>query len=225
MSTPTKERPILFSAEMVRAILDGRKTVTRRPVRFPRNRDALVLVEQRDGSLWPYQSDDGESEICDDGCEHPIACPYGSPGDRLWVRETWYCDHCLVDCDDLGGAKSEEAKQGEMRELMYYRASDIAPCGECYTGFSGETMRVRWRSSIHMPRWASRITLEVTGVRVEQVQEMRGADYHAEGFGGRPRSEFGEGWDALYKGKPEFQWAANPWVWVVEFKRLEAPDA
>lgn len=206
MPTDTKERPILFSAEMVRAILDGRKTVTRRPVRFPRNRDALVLVEQRDGSLWPYQSDDGESEICDDGCEHPIACPYGLPGDRLWVRETWW-----VDRDRFG--------EGGIIPTAY-RAD-----GEMPRHMSGE----RWRPSIYMPRMISRITLEVTGVRVERVQAITSEGANAEGFrrdethGAKMR--FSESWNALYGAKHELMWSSNPWVWVVEFKRLEGSDA
>ena len=86
------DRPILFSAPMVRAVLDGTKTQTRRAVALPRARDSFVLVEHVDG-WWPYQSDDGETPLCNDGMEHPYSCPYGQPGDRLWVRETWrYAD-------------------------------------------------------------------------------------------------------------------------------------
>lgn len=163
-----KERPIIFSAPMVRAILAGTKVQTR-----------FVL-----------------------------GCPYGQPGDRLWVREAW-------------------ARDDEDGQLMYRADVGRDLCADA------------WRPSIHMPRWASRITLEVTAVRVERLQDISEADAQAEGvipkwepgcsgrlmdaFGGfsfRPAaSAYAELWEQI---NGPGAWDANPWVWVVEFKRVTA---
>ena len=179
-----KVRPILFSGSMVRAILDGRKTMTRRVVKkqhipFVAN----ILGGFLDGN-WKH---------------NPF--PYGRPGDRLWVRETFSY-----------GANG------------YYFRSDVK---------QPETVKYAWKPSIHMPRVASRITLEVTGVRVERVQEITEDDAKAEGCDplvesdgsvtcGRRKTVFAKLWDSI-NSKRGFGWDKNPWVWVIEFKKINPP--
>lgn len=180
-----KERPILFSAPMVRAILDGSKTQTRRAAK------GIATVHVRTGEAL--------ADI--DSAGPRVACPYGQPGDRLWVREAW------ADCDKL---------------VRYYATDDVHP------------LRKK-RPSIYMPRWASRITLEVTGVRVERLQDISVDDSMAEGIvlqpdGGYgladsthyhftdPRVSYWSLWETI-NGPGSVD--ANPWVWVVEFKRME----
>lgn len=198
------ERPILMSAEMVRAILDGKKTQTRRPVRPQpaRKRDS----EYEHGDV--FMAYDGPHRI-----ENPrgrdkaaagmlneklMACPFGVPGDRLWVRETWYHN---------GGA-------------YCYRAD-----------YEDEVARgIRWCPSLHMPREASRIMLEITDVRVQRVQKISVVGCRAElGCVCAPRARwlgerrlFSEIWNTLYSMKPGLSWAENPWVWAVTFKVVEA---
>lgn len=225
------ERPILFNAEMVRAILDGRKTVTRRSVRLPRARDSFVVLDHG-GGWWPYQSDDGESELCTDGMEHPYTCPYGKPGDRLWVRETW--------CDvNLSGAPGIAFRaDGDVRDLMdepsfindgVFNYDDERVKPYSFAVWSEDLMggvEGRWRPSIHMPRWASRILLEVTDVRVERLHEITIGQICKEGLA-RSMYEFipvttafdvfAELWNSTGG-----DWDANPWVWVIEFKRIES---
>lgn len=203
-----KERPILFSGPMVRAILEGRKTQTRRPIRgVPpgitdvRNWGSLDPMAS-DPSLWGFWGCEGFDAAQPHNClDFEARCPFGAPGDRLWVRETW----------------SEE----DVHEISY-RATDKNP------GL------LNWRPSIHMPRWASRITLEVTGVGVERLQDISQEDAQEEGIRGplidpeldrmvggqigvMPREAFARGWDHI-NGK-RAPWDSNPWVWVVSFRR------
>ena len=207
-----KERPILFSAPMVRALLAGTKTQTRRVVKPPRNRSAFVLLDHGKG-WWPYQSDDGESELCDDGMEHPYTCPYGQPGDRLWVREAFSGPHCMDATDECVAVRP--SKWGEGSRIWYW--ADGNPTHGDWT---------RPRPSIHMPRWASRILLEVTAVRVERLQDISEADARAEGCIEEekpgfpicsPRNWYRILWEQI---NGPGSWDANPWVWVVEFKRV-----
>ncbi|WP_280189028.1 hypothetical protein [Delftia sp. PS-11] len=209
-----KERPILFSAPMVRALLAGTKTQTRRAVALPRSRDSFVL-EDRGAGWWPYQSDDGESPLCDDGMEHPYTCPYGRPGDRLWVRETF----ARIDGQTHPWIETD------------YRAT--------YTHGDrlGDSLGIkkRWSPAIHMPRHASRILLDIKAVRVERLQDISEADAAAEGLlyntdhmghwsgtGERwystAREAFRDLWQSI--NGPD-SWGANPWVWVVEFERAQ----
>ena len=203
-----RERPILFSGEMVRAILDGRKSVTRRVVKF----NAAGRVKEP-GSHRNWHRDDPDAVK---------ACPYGQPGDRLWVREAW--------------APLESVIVGHQRiHKCAYRATN----GGNMVEFSpGCDYLVRWKPSIHMPRWASRLTLEVVGVRVERVQEIGDEDAVKEGCKGfvmpmepdqgstdgqSPAEEFRDLWDHINASRG-FGWDKNPWVWVVEFKRREAKN-
>ena len=206
--TAIKERPILFSAPMVRAILEGRKTVTRREIR-PRMRSAdtqFELHQQTDGSWQPMHTFD-ESCMDHQGTEHPIVCPYGKPGDRLWVRETF---NSSADC------------RPPIVEPFIY-AADLNSDGV-------QKWAARWKPSIHMPRWACRILLEITGVRVERLQDISRADIRAEGLQCPPelasddvspnyRDWYPAAWRELWESTGG-SWDANPWVWVVEFKRV-----
>ena len=190
-----RERPILFSAPMVRAILNGQKTMTRRIIKNAA--DIIQDWDAKDKSYGPfYQDKYGESH------ETSKACPYGQCGDSLWVRETFH--------------KYTNGK-------IIYRAS--IPYGNLDCHFKP------WRPSIFMPRWASRITLEITEVRVERVQEINRQDAKAEGF--CPGLNGLEFWDGQSYGNAQlaFQacwksingpesWNANPFVWVIKFKRL-----
>ena len=203
-----KERPILFSAPMVRAILAGTKTQTRRVVKPVGDDDSFVLQDYGDG-WWPYRSDDGESPMKGDN-EIPHACPYGQPGDRLWVRETWR----------VCGGREYEYQQD--RSQVMYRATHQED------GFPLAWESYVWRPSIFMPRWASRITLKVTGVRVERLQDISIADAMAEGVvetnanlrGLEPCMEWRYAYEDLWRqiNGPD-SWDANPWVWVIEFRK------
>lgn len=193
-----KESQILFSAPMVRALLAGTKTQTRRQVAFPRTRPSFVVLDHGQG-WWPYQSDDGESELCDDGMEHPYVSPYGKPGDRLWVREAWKA-HSMF--DHLPPRDIPESR-------IWYMADD---------GYKAES---RYRHARFMPRWASRILLEVTAVRVEQLQDISESDAMAEGCYTDPACPAYDAYRSLWEQiNGPGSWDANPWVWVVEFKRV-----
>jgi len=187
-----KERPILFSGEMVRAILEGRKTMTRRVVKLPRW--ALPGSLECDGTIpfWPMAEDMyGDSKR--------IECPYGQVGDLLWVKETF----AQVDGDEL-----------------YFRASDSELTEE------EREEGMKWKPSIFMPRWASRITLEIVSVMVERLQDITEEDAKAEGTHlyrrTRPDTEYRENYRTLWeKINGAESWAANPYVWVIEFKKIE----
>jgi len=230
-----KERPIPFSAPMVRATLSAidTKTQTRRVVKPVGDDGGFVLQDYGDG-LWPYRSDDGESTM-KNGMEIPHACPYGQPGDRLWVREAYRFDR------DFDGIKPSVVGPGQP---VWHEAQDDVPCHPTVFG--------KLRPGMFMPRWASRITLEITGVRVERLQDISEEDAIAEGIekayvdaAGRQRWRMYDHQDgvpgedvATYAGpshtsKPieSFKslwlsingpgsWDANPWVWAVEFRRL-----
>lgn len=201
------EKPILFFGEMVRAILDGRKSMTRRVVKP----QPEVMYESTRPELWQGDNRPLYKE------SFATYCPYGIRGQRLWVRETW-------------GLHDTEPKDGPDGAHVYFRATN---------GDRHELRYQRWRPSIHMPRWASRLTLEITDIRVECLQEISESDALAEGFENDLRlvndhtgsltpgevgmtavGNFKDLWDTLNE-KRGFGWDQNPWVWVIEFKRLE----
>ncbi len=216
-----KERPILFSGPMVRAILDGRKTVTRRPVK-PQYltqewsvRPAAEPRHERHSHDWWLPSGTAPYAALPN-------CPYGRPGDRLWVRETFM---------DLRGTGVEHRPNPESPLQRYVYGADIKP------GSSSDEARkdfgLKWKPSIHMPRPACRILLEVTDVRVERLQDITYEQAVAEGvYRTIPRV-----WTATDEGGachkyPEHafrdlwistggDWDANPWVWCIEFKRIK----
>ena len=193
-----RERPILFSAPMVRAILEGRKTQTRRVVKPQPHHGPVGEMVCLGGADWAM--DDGD-------LSGQFRCPYGVPGDRLWVREAW--------------APNEGSAGGYI-----YRA-DV---GEGSSGFYQADLKIgewthiapRWRSSIHMPRWASRITLRITDVRVERLQDISEADAIAEGlyksFPDEDDREWFRDWTEERTGEPPSpdEWADfEVGVWMV----------
>jgi hypothetical protein len=205
-----KERPILFNGEMVRAILEGRKTQTRRVVQHPTIGSVARVNSYRGSSAFDLIMSNDEGTV--------IPCPYGKPGDRLWVRET-FCQK--LDDDDMFVYNADGNLDAS---CCYYRADLIDVDFPAGGG---------WSPSIHMPRWASRITLEITGVRVERLNEISDDDAFAEGVlpnWAGPRSgfsiknpapsgaAFADLWESI---NGPGSWAANPWVWVVEFRRVE----
>jgi hypothetical protein len=201
------DRPILFSAEMVRAILDGRKTQTRR---------AIKPVPTFNGVGAIFDEGDRQEDFVEPYWVFPETCKYGKPGDLLWVREAW---------------------------TQYPIELNPEPCDAWYKATSnGPPPPFKWRPSIHMPRWASRITLEVKGVRVERLQDITEDDAKAEGakagdWPERPECDCNEDdcaacshYPALHK--PAFRhiwnkingpgaWDENPWVWVISFERVK----
>lgn len=191
------DRPILFNTEMVKAILEGRKTQTRRIVKpnTRKFRDAgyIVIDKINDTSLPRYSSfqiSDGLDERC-----IMIEKPF-NVGDVLWVRET-FCDVSLG-------------------HPWYYKADgDLRP-----EGWKGE----RWIPSIHMPKEAARIFLKVKGVRAELLRDMNDSDLENEGF--RDWIRFISLWNSTIKSADcdKYDWNANPWVWVIEFERCEKPE-
>ncbi|MGP4957919.1 hypothetical protein [Pseudomonas helleri] len=214
MSEAIKERQILFLAPMVRAILEGRKTVTRRPVKATKaHADGFMMLDH--GKGWRPYNAFGDFASDHEGMEYPIACPYGKLGDRLWVRET-----CFI--NDYREASVPEQERADCE--IHYRADGIPD-------FEGEEELIRWRPSIHMPRWASRILLEVTDVRVERLQDIteeqalaEGIKKHSDGgyhvedgkhFSDSPVESFACLWSSVGG-----DWDANPWVWCVSFKRI-----
>lgn len=196
------EKPILFSGPMVQAILDGRKTMTRR-----------VIKPQPEAKLYQYMSRNEfyEADGDDPKYETQHNSPYGVKGDRLWVRETWAQ---LCEADELTG-KCDIA----------YRADDW-PTDEPGPDYIKGT----WRPSIFMPRWASRITLEIVSVRVERVQDISDTDCEREGVDlanasipGYLRERFKRLWNSI-NAKRGFGWDANPWVWVIAFNLVNTWD-
>lgn len=193
------EHPILFKAEMVRAILDDRKTQTRRVIK-PQPEDYHGMA--RHDWLW-YGRKEHSAMPFDD---YVFSCPYGKPGDRLWVREK----HCF------------DVQLTEDRWHVVYDNPSEMPHWSNYDNDKNPKLN-KWRPSIHMPRWASRILLEVTDVRVERVNEISEADCEAEGLKllqGGIKSEFRVLWDSINE-KRGFGWDKNPWCWCVSFKRIK----
>ncbi|EAA1244285.1 morphogenetic protein [Salmonella enterica subsp. enterica serovar Ohio] len=203
-----KERGMIFNGEMVRAILDGRKTQTRRIMKVQPDEDGLAKVI--DG---PFVDTSGRI----------YRCPFGVPGDRIWVRETFQGP--LFDYEQME-AYLEDSSKFEKPEFCQY-AADGKPAPEYYD--ADDNLRHGWRPSIHMPRWASRILLEITDVRVERLNNISECDAKSEGgptectlIGDKYFPGFRSLWKSIYG---EESWAANPWVWVIEFKRIEGGAA
>nr|WP_323169243.1 hypothetical protein [Pantoea agglomerans] len=252
-----RERPIIFNADMVRAVLDGRKTQTRRIVNgVPSSHDfhgwvlSSTSTKDEGKACWAI----GKSPLLNQPIR--VRCPFGEVGDRLWVKETWSVvshafddDGLMIDYVPDRPAKAVHEKpfgRGYYSGHAIYAADGGFTWGDddgCVDG------RSCWKPSIHMPRWASRITLEITGVRVERLQNISDADACAEGIRqGIRRTDDSEGnepvycnylaanlndagewferpidsffslWESIYGAE---SWQHSPWVWVIEFKRVE----
>ncbi|EAT9131611.1 hypothetical protein FCP47_14565 [Salmonella enterica] len=199
---------------MVRAILEGRKTQTRR-----------VLATYQDAVKFCPEWDVNGKQIFivlgekDHTGMNPvitaIPCPFGQPGDRVWVRETFRVHSRATDVATLVYRASVQNSWTEQTHRV-----PVAVCNKPATP-------EKWTPSIHMPRWASRITLEITGVRVERLNSITESDAEAEGvtdtgFGDLLVDGYRYLWKSIYG---EESWAANPWVWVIEFKRVEGGAA
>jgi hypothetical protein len=206
-----RERPILFSAPMVLALLAGTKTQTRRLVKVDTAAEVFEPYENWDGETWGSNAVDGTTSV--------IHCPYGKPGDRLWVKETWR---------PLDTLREARANHGHM--CVRYAADSGGITHDASLIPSGwkrpKAAKTGNVSPLFMPRWASRITLEVTGVRVERLQSISRDDAIAEGcemptqargMHPWPEEQYATLWESI---NGDGSWAANPWVWVVEFARV-----
>lgn len=237
-----KERPILFSGPMVNAILAGRKTQTRRIVK-PQPVDC--------GDIKHLVDEYFSRQVTGDGMREDFKCPYGKIGDRIWVRETW--------------RPSRQPQNGGLSVMGIKFAADDSIIPDQRADKLWTMARANsWRPSIHMPRWASRIALEITGVRVERLNDITESDSEAEGVSPHVEQKWWQGYykndplchtclpakpdgsapDSLIEVKPyrdlshmnrtakrEYEllwnringpdsWQQNPWVWVIEFKRI-----
>ncbi|HBR3146435.1 TPA: hypothetical protein L9R60_002086 [Klebsiella pneumoniae] len=216
-----KERGMIFNGEMVRAILDGRKTQTRRIIKdCTVGRDQIskfIQIEKKFIGCYPEDVPELIRECC----------PYGVPGDRIWVREAFRVHSRATDVATLVYKASERNSWTEQTHRV-----PVAVCNKPATP-------EKWTPSLHMPRWASRILLEITDVRVERLNAISQEDAQAEGMeltgwrptysdpdsGGEvmtPYDNFAELWSSIYGDE---SWKANPWVWVIEFKRVEGGAA
>jgi len=235
-----RERPILLNGDMVRAVLNGSKTQTRRIMKVQPSADFSPMnmeletgftarwytpgVVDKDGYLQPAKKQVFGVASEDQG----YICPFGAVGDLLWVRETW-SDVNLEGISAIAYRADEGLRfltndddDGDEDDPRLEKYSFANWYPDLISGTEGI-----WRPSIHMPRWASRITLEITGVRVERLASVSNDDARAEGYpadraadGGKsdPWLWFRDLWDGIY---PEQSFKVNPWVWVIEFKRVE----
>ena len=205
-----KERPILFSGDMVRAIIDGRKTMTRR------------IITSKAFKQWV------EAGFTDEFIKSPENnwhehCPLGVPGDRLWVKETWTHGQKRHNvAANAYGYDIQYKADGKCVGQYHFKSFQDVPYLGLENPYRGIDRIYKWKPSIHMPRWASRITLEITDVRVERLQEISEKDAKAEGV--MPdyptalyASAFSELWNSI-NAKRGYGWDANPWVWVISFK-------
>lgn len=228
-----KVRPILFSGPMVRELLAGRKTQTRRPVKPQPGNPGTVGLSPIWGHGVPLESVDPQrrfgihAAFPENGLrvDRWLPCPYGAPGDRLWVRET----HQFLEMLDGNTICAYRASCEQDDGLTYVSPRDSTI----------ESIRVpRWRPGIHMPRDAARLLLEVESVRVERLHAITEEDARAEGMEALAprfpehespaadplRRRFSEAWTVMYDGGP-FEWAANPWTWVIQFRRVESTNS
>lgn len=226
------ERPILFSGEMVRAILEGRKTQTRRIIK-PQPPEELKWLGWCTGTT-------GNNKNLGSACwvdefplatkQHWVKCPYGHPGDRLWVRETFWIEHETDFINEVPTDCGINLKEDTWAKVWYCATTDKPNIYHFYSK----------RPAIHMPRWASRILLEVVSVKVERLQDITNSDARAEGMeteeylawreeaeGCAPpgshiqslRDCFQDLWNSI-NGK-KYPWDSNPWVWVIEFRKVD----
>ena len=237
-----KEHPILFSPPMIKAILSGSKTQTRRAVQPPVKKwgPPTNLAETGIGDYsgrandptswgWPFMDDGGDISLASFA---DIICPYGKAGEHLWVREAWHTEH------KYNKVKPSDLPKTAKFWFDWYMMS--TPHSDFVSHFCGLDLDAQWakgnrRPSIFLPRWASRIILEITDVRVERLQDITEADAVAEGCSAEPcdhvrqscedigcwgntaKGDYGHLWEQI---NGDGSWATNPWVWAIEFKRV-----
>ena len=230
MSTTTKERPVIFSAPMINAILEGRKTMTRRVIKPQPERPPGPCAYVPSG--WALEGLPNEHGIKGCSCEE-VKCRWWE-GERLWLKEAAYIAPPNFGDPTDGNATDREGR----RRVVGYAASMCGEAVRCAMDYG-----VKKTSPIFMPRWASRITLEITDVRVERLNAIAEADCWAEGIeavDGMFRDEiidmairigcciddakptFAALWDSINGKRPGYNWASSPWVWVISFRRLES---
>jgi len=238
-----KERPILFSGPMVRAILDGRKVQTRRIVKHckqftdfdssPSAAYDALMADDRSGAFFLVAGDHGYTDF--------VPCPFGKPGDQFWVREAFRADPPMDGSWDYYSFSDGVLSNYSAIPMQFRNPSHVIYAADL------AHRDLKYKPSIHMPRWASRITLEVTDVRVERLNDISDEDIEAEGT-----SEWVASGGIVYAPRPGFDgcapddfgnvkvkpnrvafcslwesingtgsWSANPWVWVVSFRRLQ----
>jgi len=189
-----KDHPIICTGESVRGIQTGHKSQTRRVIK-PQPENVYCNPDRPDWGWHTHQKGDTQ-----------LFCPYGNVGDRLWVREMWLL------YSHMGQYVGKIPKQAPKDLSIGYKAD----------GFDKENL-FTWRSPMWMPKWAARIWLEITGVRVERVQEITQSDCISEGICPHLPCYFQKLWDSL-NAKRGFGWDKNPWVRVIEFKKIEVPN-
>jgi hypothetical protein len=212
-----KEHPIIFSGPMIRAILEGRKTQTRRIVKFS---------SKSISPNGPYVESDGNPESLLTAVHElqklstKLACPYGTIGDRLWVRESF----ARVEPYPQIGERYEMPMGAPVSEVhREYWRKRIA-----FKADTDESFNQKWKPSIHMPRWASRITLEITDIRIERIQEVSDSDAFSEGIqatvnegqldDGTAKGAFKALWNSINVKRAS--WESNPYVWALTFRRI-----
>lgn len=213
-------KPIIFSASMVRAILEERKTMTRRVIKPQPGNDALWCYAN--GKIILHDIEDWETgQACGYGFESQTRtwkCPYGEPGDTLWVKETFFVEmpgDYMFEAEGL--MLSEYPEYFKTQALLHYKATTKLQNPGAW----------KWRPSLFMPRWASRINLVVETINVQRLQDISEEDAYREGFskdycgggctGNSAKTNFGNYWDTINTKKPGCSWNDNPWVWAVEF--------
>lgn len=226
-----KQRPINFTAEDVQAILADRKTQTRRAVKqgyFPDGQQAAAIYPARESGwiAWAPDGLPGLAEFTKKAYKDGFPCPFGQPGDMMWVREPWG----LVSPKSAGSKWADLAQRQHILHPASNEADGVAAAiyqadGEYDLVHGADGMKYKgWRPAIHMPRWASRITLEIVKVRVERLCDITVTDVVAEGFNYPNAPEYGrvvffEKWDERNP-SPKHSFLFDPWVWVIEFKQV-----
>lgn len=222
------ERGIIMSGPLIAPTMDGRKSKTRRVV--PDLPDWVIKTTERVENVGPWfhfiaNHPEGKCGHKKCGCigsergEQPsmwtVRCPYGEPGDQLWVREMWNC--------------GTMPRQGRRVNVCFPKVGkkDVRLKNDTEIEQWERYKNKRWVPSIHMPRWASRIQLEIISVRVERLQDLTEEDAIAEGMPALPNSEWYPTWVKTFlhywnglNADRGFEWDANPWVWVIEFRRI-----